>query len=269
MSDAASITRILHFGQTAEAMSTSSEVSCAQPWLPERSAPSRPPGATFLKQPFALVHARQPEGRAVDAEVGFERRVVVGDDDPDRLAGAGRGRCEPVRALQIGRVQTRKRVRRGALSADPAGRRRRAHGTSARASRRRSARRPGPARRRADRASASAKASRSGRRAGSRGSREPSGDGIVPPPREPAHAASDAAVRSAANARVCCIESSMIRPPHVRPVVGLVRSETRGRRPARGLRAVSPPVRGSARRSGRRAGSAGPSAPSTEPGSAT
>src|SRR5690349_17766531 len=55
----ASTRRILQFGQTALTMSRSSEISCAQP-LFERGGVVPPVWFTLRKQPFAVVHAGNP-----------------------------------------------------------------------------------------------------------------------------------------------------------------------------------------------------------------
>src|SRR5881227_3021149 len=55
----ASTSRSLHFGQIAEAMSRSSEISSAQP-LFAVGYDVPPSWSTFLKHPFAVVHAASP-----------------------------------------------------------------------------------------------------------------------------------------------------------------------------------------------------------------
>ena len=56
----ASTSRMLHFGQIAEAMSTSSEISSDQPESLVGREVVEPVWLTFLKQPLAVVQAGRP-----------------------------------------------------------------------------------------------------------------------------------------------------------------------------------------------------------------
>ena len=56
----ASTSRMWQFGQTAETMSRSSEISPAQPVLAAGSEVVEPVWLTFLKQPLAVVQAGRP-----------------------------------------------------------------------------------------------------------------------------------------------------------------------------------------------------------------
>src|SRR5262244_2535210 len=57
----ASMRRILHVGQIADAMSRSREISPDQPASDAGSGLAWPFWFTFLKQPFAVVHAGRPK----------------------------------------------------------------------------------------------------------------------------------------------------------------------------------------------------------------
>jgi hypothetical protein len=59
--EVASTNRMWHCGQIAETMSTSSEISSAQPVLPAGSGLAAPFWFTLRKQPLAVVQAGRPK----------------------------------------------------------------------------------------------------------------------------------------------------------------------------------------------------------------
>ncbi len=108
----ASISVMSQFGQTADTMSTSSDISPAQPVLPAGSGRG---GAQLVELAEAAVGrraGRQAVPRAVDREVGLGVGVVEGVDDVDGLAHpGGRGR-QAVRRGQVGRAVPARRHQR-------------------------------------------------------------------------------------------------------------------------------------------------------------